>query len=98
MSHSPFGFLFTNLLQRRLHLTIHLFHSLILQVDPMFQKTAASFDECSTAGIFLTSLRTQSCHSELLFDSKIVPLPSSETLVLPNSDPVKVTELKCECW
>ncbi|XP_052520958.1 condensin complex subunit 2 [Tympanuchus pallidicinctus] len=64
------------------------------EVDPMFQKTAASFDECSTAGIFLTSLRTQSCHSELLFDSNIVPLPSSETLVLPNSDPVKVTDLK----
>ncbi|XP_072213075.1 condensin complex subunit 2 [Excalfactoria chinensis] len=64
------------------------------EVDPMFQKTAASFDECSTAGIFLTSLRTQSCHSELLFDSKIAPLPSSETLVLPNSDPVNVTDLK----
>ncbi|XP_059687469.1 condensin complex subunit 2 isoform X3 [Gavia stellata] len=64
------------------------------EVDPMFQKTAASFDECSTAGIFLTGLRTQSCHSELLFDSKIVPLPSSETLTLPNSDPVKVTDLK----
>lgn len=96
MSHSPFGFVFTHLLQRLLHL----FHSFILrlQVDPMFQKTAASFDECSTAGIFLTSLRTQSCHSELLFDSNIVPLPSSETFVLPNSDPVKVTDLKCECW
>ncbi|XP_009463267.1 PREDICTED: condensin complex subunit 2, partial [Nipponia nippon] len=64
------------------------------EVDPMFQKTAASFDECSTAGIFLTGLRTQSCHSELLFDSKIVPLPSSETLMLPNADPVKVTDLK----
>ncbi|XP_072702166.1 condensin complex subunit 2 isoform X1 [Ciconia boyciana] len=64
------------------------------EVDPMFQKTAASFDECSTAGIFLTGLRTQSCHSELLFDSQIVPLPSSETLTLPNSDPVKVTDLK----
>ncbi|XP_035754781.1 condensin complex subunit 2 isoform X2 [Egretta garzetta] len=64
------------------------------EIDPMFQKTAASFDECSTAGIFLTGLRTQSCHSELLFDSKIVPLPSSETLTLPNSDPVKVTDLK----
>ncbi|NXI66154.1 CND2 protein, partial [Anseranas semipalmata] len=63
------------------------------EVDPMFQKTSASFDECSTAGIFLTSLRTQSCHSELLFDSKIVPLPSSETLTLPNCDPVKVTDL-----
>ncbi|XP_009586098.1 PREDICTED: condensin complex subunit 2 isoform X2 [Fulmarus glacialis] len=64
------------------------------EVDPMFQKTAASFDECSTAGIFLTGLHTQSCHSELLFDSKIVPLPSSETLTVPNSDPVKVMDLK----
>ncbi|XP_065507823.1 condensin complex subunit 2 [Caloenas nicobarica] len=64
------------------------------EVDPMFQKTAASFDECSTAGIFLTGLRTQGCHSELLFDSHIVPLPSSETLTLPNSDPVNVTDLK----
>ncbi|NXE57407.1 CND2 protein, partial [Casuarius casuarius] len=64
------------------------------EVDPMFQKTAASFDECSTAGIFLTGLRTHGCHSELLFDSKIVPLPSSETLALPNSAPVKVTDLK----
>ncbi|NXS47364.1 CND2 protein, partial [Balaeniceps rex] len=64
------------------------------EVDPMFQKTAASFDECSTAGIFLTGLHTQSCHSELLFDSKLVPLPSSETLTLPNSDPVKVLDLK----
>ncbi|NXN63419.1 CND2 protein, partial [Himantopus himantopus] len=64
------------------------------EMDPMFQKTAAFFDECSTAGIFLTGLRTQNCHSELLFDSKIVPLPSSETLTLPNSDPVKVMNLK----
>ncbi|KAM6331364.1 condensin complex subunit 2 isoform 3-T3 [Alca torda] len=64
------------------------------EIDPMFQRTAASFDECSTAGIFLTGLRTQNCHSELLFDSKIVPLPSSETLTLPNSDPVKVMDLK----
>ncbi|NXU26451.1 CND2 protein, partial [Thalassarche chlororhynchos] len=64
------------------------------EVDPMFQKTAASFDECSTAGIFLTGLHTQSCHSELLFDSKIVPLPSSETLAVPNTDPVKVMDLK----
>ncbi|XP_009322548.1 PREDICTED: condensin complex subunit 2 [Pygoscelis adeliae] len=64
------------------------------EVDPMFQKTAASFDECSTAGIFLTGLHTQSCHSELLFDSKIIPLPSSETLTLPNSHPVKVIDLK----
>uniref|UniRef100_A0A8C6ZLS7 Condensin complex subunit 2 n=1 Tax=Nothoprocta perdicaria TaxID=30464 RepID=A0A8C6ZLS7_NOTPE len=64
------------------------------EVDPMFQKTAASFDECSTAGIFLTGLRTHGCQSELLFDSNIVPLPSSETPALPNSALVKVVDLK----
>ncbi|XP_017687353.1 PREDICTED: condensin complex subunit 2 [Lepidothrix coronata] len=64
------------------------------KVDPMFQKAAASFDECSTAGIFLTHLRSQNFHSELQFESRIVPLPSSETLSLPNSDPVKMMGLK----
>ncbi|KAM8794577.1 condensin complex subunit 2 [Eudromia elegans] len=64
------------------------------EVDPMFQNTIASFDECNPAGIFLTSLRTHGCQSELLFNSKIVPLPSSEMLVLPNSAPVKVPDLK----
>ncbi|NXK97509.1 CND2 protein, partial [Formicarius rufipectus] len=64
------------------------------EVDPMFQKAAASFDECSTAGIFLTGLRSQNFHSELLFESKFVPLPSSETLPLPNLEPVKVMDLK----
>ncbi|KAM6395517.1 condensin complex subunit 2 [Rhynochetos jubatus] len=64
------------------------------EVDPMFQKTAMSFDECSTAGIFLIGLHTQNCHSELLFDSMITPLPSSETLTLPTSDPVKVMDLR----
>ncbi|XP_040394413.1 condensin complex subunit 2 isoform X2 [Cygnus olor] len=68
-------------------------HNRRCEVDPMFQKTSASFDECSTAGIFLTSLRTQSCHSKLLFDSEIVPLPSSATVTLPNYDPVTVTDL-----
>lgn len=62
----------------------------------MFQKTVSSFDECSTTGIFLTGLRTQSYLSELLFESKIVPLPSSETLTLPNTEPVKVPDLKGE--
>ncbi|NWU09744.1 CND2 protein, partial [Cephalopterus ornatus] len=64
------------------------------QVDPMFQKAAASFDECNTAGIFLTGLRSQNFHSELQFESRIVLLPSSETLSLPNSDPVKMMGLK----
>ncbi|XP_032937361.1 condensin complex subunit 2 isoform X2 [Catharus ustulatus] len=65
------------------------------EVDPMFQRTAASFDECSTAGIFLTGLRCQSFQSRLLFHSDIVPLPSSsESLALPSSHPVPVAGLK----
>uniref|UniRef100_A0A8C6VQV2 Condensin complex subunit 2 n=1 Tax=Naja naja TaxID=35670 RepID=A0A8C6VQV2_NAJNA len=63
--------------------------------DPMFQKTASSFDECSTAGVFLTTLHTHSYLSEVLFDSMVVPLPSSSgTSEIPSSSPVKVTDLK----
>ncbi|XP_056364560.1 condensin complex subunit 2 isoform X2 [Oenanthe melanoleuca] len=64
------------------------------EVDPMFQRAAASFDECSTAGIFLTGLRSQGFQSCLLFHSEIVPLPSSESLALPSSLPVPVAGLK----
>uniref|UniRef100_A0A674HX65 Condensin complex subunit 2 n=1 Tax=Terrapene triunguis TaxID=2587831 RepID=A0A674HX65_9SAUR len=64
------------------------------EVDPMFQKTAASFDECSTVGIFLSTLHTHSYRCELLLDSKVTPLPSSETLESPSSAPVKVEDLK----
>nr|XP_023966245.1 condensin complex subunit 2 isoform X1 [Chrysemys picta bellii] len=64
------------------------------EVDPMFQKTAASFDECSTVGIFLSTLHTHSYRCELLLDSKVTPLPSSETLESPSSTPVKVADLK----
>ncbi|XP_067396351.1 condensin complex subunit 2 [Emydura macquarii macquarii] len=64
------------------------------EVDPMFQKTAASFDECSTAGVFLSTLHTHSYRCELLLDSKVTPLPSSEALELPSSPPVKVADLK----
>ncbi|XP_075767172.1 condensin complex subunit 2 isoform X2 [Pelodiscus sinensis] len=64
------------------------------EVDPMFQKTAASFDECSTAGIFLSTLHTHSYCCELLLDSKVTPLPSSEPVESPSSTPVKVADLK----
>uniref|UniRef100_A0ACB8EYV0 Uncharacterized protein n=2 Tax=Sphaerodactylus townsendi TaxID=933632 RepID=A0ACB8EYV0_9SAUR len=64
------------------------------EVDPMFQKTVSSFDECSTAGVFLTTLHTHSYLSEILFDSMITPLPSSETSELPSSSHVKMADLK----
>uniref|UniRef100_A0A0F7ZEC1 Condensin complex subunit 2 n=1 Tax=Crotalus adamanteus TaxID=8729 RepID=A0A0F7ZEC1_CROAD len=62
--------------------------------DPMFQKTASSFDECSRAGVFLITLHTHSHLSEVLFDSVVVPLPSSATSEMPSSSLVSVTDLK----
>ncbi|XP_074415472.1 condensin complex subunit 2 isoform X2 [Zonotrichia albicollis] len=64
------------------------------EVDPMFQRSIASFDECSAAGIFLTGLRSRDFQSRLLFPSELVPLPSSESLALPSSQPVTVPGLK----
>ncbi|KAL9823300.1 condensin complex subunit 2 isoform 2-T2 [Geothlypis trichas] len=64
------------------------------EVDPMFQRAVASFDECSSAGIFLTGLRSRGCQSRLLFPSDIVPLPSSESLALPSCHPVTVPALR----
>uniref|UniRef100_A0A8C3MS16 Condensin complex subunit 2 n=2 Tax=Geospiza parvula TaxID=87175 RepID=A0A8C3MS16_GEOPR len=64
------------------------------EVDPMFQRAVAAFDECNASGIFLTGLRSQGFQSRLLFPSEIVPLPSSESLALPSSHPVTVPGLK----
>ncbi|XP_060106976.1 condensin complex subunit 2 isoform X2 [Heteronotia binoei] len=64
------------------------------EVDPIFQKTATSFDECSTAGVFLTTLHTHNYLSEILFDSMVTPLPSSETSELPSSSHMKMVDLK----
>ncbi|XP_051000526.1 condensin complex subunit 2 [Acomys russatus] len=63
-------------------------------VDPMFQKTAASFDECSTAGVFLSTLHCQDYRSELLFPSDMQPLSSGEPLELPDLGCVDMTDLK----
>lgn len=67
-----------------------------MQVDPMFQKTAASFDECSTAGVFLSTLHCQDYRSELLFPSNMQALSSGEPLELPNLGFVDMTDLKGE--
>ncbi|XP_052039487.1 condensin complex subunit 2 [Apodemus sylvaticus] len=63
-------------------------------VDPMFQKTAASFDECSTAGVFLSTLHCQDYRSELLFPSDMQTLSSGEPLELPDLGFVDMTDLK----
>nr|XP_040126676.1 condensin complex subunit 2 isoform X1 [Ictidomys tridecemlineatus] len=64
------------------------------EVDPMFQKTAASFDECSTAGVFLSSLHCCDYRSELLFPSDIQSLSTAEPLELPDLGWVEMTDLK----
>ncbi|XP_051039416.1 condensin complex subunit 2 isoform X2 [Phodopus roborovskii] len=64
------------------------------EVDPMFQKTAASFDECSTAGVFLSTLHCQDYRSELLFPSDMQTLSSGEPLELPDLGCVDMTDLK----
>uniref|UniRef100_A0A096NGQ0 Condensin complex subunit 2 n=1 Tax=Papio anubis TaxID=9555 RepID=A0A096NGQ0_PAPAN len=64
------------------------------EIDPMFQKTAASFDECSTAGVFLSTLHCQDYRSELLFPSDVQMLSTGEPLELPELGWVEMTDLK----
>lgn len=46
------------------------------KVDPMFQRMASSFDESSTAGVFLSVLFSESSRCELLFPSHMTLLQS----------------------
>ncbi|XP_059263618.1 condensin complex subunit 2 [Mustela nigripes] len=64
------------------------------EIDPMFQKTAASFDECSTAGVFLSTLHCHDYRSELLFPSDVQTLSTEEPLELPDLGWVEATDLK----
>ncbi|KAJ1091955.1 hypothetical protein NDU88_005069 [Pleurodeles waltl] len=64
------------------------------EIDPMFQRTAASFDECSTVGVFLSTLHCHDYHSELLFDSDVRPNATSEPEEVPNSGTVDGANLK----
>ncbi|XP_060040855.1 condensin complex subunit 2 isoform X2 [Erinaceus europaeus] len=63
------------------------------EIDPMFQKTIASFDECSTAGVFLSTLRCNDYRSELLFPSDVKILSTEEPLELPDLGSVDMTDL-----
>ncbi|XP_010957332.2 condensin complex subunit 2 isoform X3 [Camelus bactrianus] len=64
------------------------------EIDPMFQKTAASFDECSTAGVFLSTLHCRDYTSELLFPSDVHTLSTGEPLELPDLGWVEMSDLK----
>ncbi|XP_072258964.1 condensin complex subunit 2 [Pyxicephalus adspersus] len=64
------------------------------QIDPLFQKAAASFDECSTVGVFLTTLHCSNYHSELHFDDYVIPLSTIQEEHAPTPTSVDTSELK----
>ncbi|KAM3867706.1 condensin complex subunit 2 [Diretmus argenteus] len=53
------------------------------EVDPMFQRMASSFDESSTAGVFLSVLFSEDSRCELLFPSHMTLLRSIPCLTPP---------------
>ncbi|XP_072244661.1 condensin complex subunit 2 [Leuresthes tenuis] len=52
-------------------------------VDPMFQRMASSFDESSTAGVFLSVLFSENSRCELLFPSYMTLLQSTPSYSSP---------------
>uniref|UniRef100_A0A672G8R7 Condensin complex subunit 2 n=1 Tax=Salarias fasciatus TaxID=181472 RepID=A0A672G8R7_SALFA len=52
------------------------------EVDPMFHRMASSFDESSTAGVFLSVLFSENSRCELLFPSHLTLLQSSPSTLL----------------
>ncbi|XP_041854416.1 condensin complex subunit 2 [Melanotaenia boesemani] len=53
------------------------------EVDPMFQRMASSFDESSTAGVFLSVLFSEDSRCELLFPSYMTLLQSRSSYSPP---------------
>ncbi|KAM4675449.1 condensin complex subunit 2 [Discoglossus pictus] len=64
------------------------------EIDPLFQKSASSFDEFSTAGVFLSTTRCYNRHSELRFDSDVSPLSTTEETEPSSPDHMDISELK----
>ncbi|XP_053573799.1 condensin complex subunit 2 isoform X2 [Bombina bombina] len=64
------------------------------EIDPLFQRSAASFDEFSTAGVFLSTMRCYDYHSELRFDSDVKPLATIQEAEPPSPGQMDMSELK----
>ncbi|KAM9393042.1 condensin complex subunit 2 [Pholidichthys leucotaenia] len=68
------------------------------EVDPMFQRMASSFDETSTAGVFLPVLFSENSCCELLFPSHMILLQSKPSYSPPPTEHVPaspfITELQ----
>ncbi|MEQ2252648.1 hypothetical protein ILYODFUR_023997, partial [Ilyodon furcidens] len=64
------------------------------EVDPMFQRMASSFDESSTAGVFLSVLFSENSRCELLFPSQMILLQSRPSHSPPSPQRVSVSPFK----
>ncbi|XP_015232981.1 PREDICTED: condensin complex subunit 2 isoform X1 [Cyprinodon variegatus] len=64
------------------------------EVDPMFQRMASSFDESSTAGVFLSVLFSENSHCELLFPSHLTLLQSRPSYSPPSPQRVSTSPFK----
>ncbi|XP_022522586.2 condensin complex subunit 2 [Astyanax mexicanus] len=76
------------------------------EVDPMFQRMAASFDENSTAGVFLSVLFSEDSRCELRFPSHMTllqsrppsaPAPVQHSPASPFTASLRALEEKCIC-
>ncbi|KAG7489612.1 condensin complex subunit 2 [Solea senegalensis] len=64
------------------------------EVDPMFQRMASSFDESSTAGVFLPVLFSENSRCELLFPSYMTLLQSRPSYSPPPPQTVSTSPFK----
>ncbi|XP_017270036.1 condensin complex subunit 2 isoform X2 [Kryptolebias marmoratus] len=64
------------------------------EVDPMFQRLASSFDETSTAGVFLSVLFSENSRCELLFPSHMTLLQSRPSYSPPTPQKVPASPFK----
>ncbi|XP_048378647.1 condensin complex subunit 2 [Stegostoma tigrinum] len=63
------------------------------EIDPMFQKAASMFDECSAVGVFMVNLQTYGHSAELLFDSDAKLIDTGPAPELPPIDHVEISDL-----
>ncbi|XP_067879120.1 condensin complex subunit 2 isoform X2 [Heterodontus francisci] len=64
------------------------------EIDPMFQKAASLFDECSTVGVFMVNLQTYGHSTQLLFDSDAKLIQTGPAPDLPPIGYVEISDLE----
>ncbi|XP_041065689.1 condensin complex subunit 2 [Carcharodon carcharias] len=64
------------------------------EIDPMFQKAASLFDECSTVGVFMVNLQTYGHSAQLLFDSDAKLIETGPAPELPPIGHVEISDFE----